>query len=653
MRRMKFIIFAILCAIVIAVLGEAQMLSMMKYQEKQSESVSVAFEEGDETGGTQIEVLAKKHGVALYCISDDGNTGINMSSIVYYTGGSEKAVREATNLIPGTMKSLLLGDIDVTYKQMSEMKKETFDVFFLDDTGADAFCSELKNNCETKRRAAKDTSVNEYDAVCIAIIVIALLFMFILCCADVAFSKKEVFVKLTLGERLSSYILKRYGVDVGVFALEFGILAVIASCFISLVCAVKLLIIFVAVYAVIAFIPYISLVFMNYRRMAHGSGISSNMLMLNYALFALTTIMLFVVFSLGISMYDSTKRYIIASDFFDENDSHCSIVAEYNLDENPDPIEQKKQMNKNWELKSDIYRNHYNDYEPIALVNLTPENDGRYIIYTNAGAGDYLKSVIDEFDPSNLKNDICILLPASCSEAERKKLISETKNAVSNADDRDAEFDCDIILYNGNVNVLYLSFYGGLDPFSFTESPCIFFTKEPVEAFADRRLSFPKDTIYKIDNAAATELVKEFGLEKHYFEKMNVHDYYEHFWVLIKASLIAIVALVCLLIVIEGILISTIVKLEYTVDAIELSIKKVLGYTILQKNTYIFEITAISTLISFGVSFYICGVKLGAPISAILIMAALVFIFEVAIIVNRIVKVENTSIVKILKGGSL
>lgn len=91
-------------------------------------------------------------------------------------------------------------------------------------------------------------------------------------------------------------------------------------------------------------------------------------------------------------------------------------------------------------------------------------------------------------------------------------------------------------------------------------------------------------------------------------------------------------------------IIRLIIRQEYKARAVELSIKKVLGYSILQKNKKIFIFTLASFIFSL-LSSVIGGYFVNkSSIAAIILAAGILFICEICIMVRDIRKIEKTNI---------
>ena len=108
-----------------------------------------------------------------------------------------------------------------------------------------------------------------------------------------------------------------------------------------------------------------------------------------------------------------------------------------------------------------------------------------------------------------------------------------------------------------------------------------------------------------------------------------------------------------LLFIIELGIIATIVRLEYSVNAIELAVKKVMGYSVWKRhkaillNIILSAIIAVVLLLCMGILF-----ELEEPYLIVLSGVCLMMV-ELVMTFIFIRKFEKVNIVKILKGGAL
>ena len=95
------------------------------------------------------------------------------------------------------------------------------------------------------------------------------------------------------------------------------------------------------------------------------------------------------------------------------------------------------------------------------------------------------------------------------------------------------------------------------------------------------------------------------------------------------------------------------VKMEFRLNAMEISLKKVLGYRFYERHK---RFISVNLLENIAVVILICIVSLfisNASVGIALLVGALLTIIEMAIIFTNVMWVEKTNISKSLKGGCL
>ena len=104
---------------------------------------------------------------------------------------------------------------------------------------------------------------------------------------------------------------------------------------------------------------------------------------------------------------------------------------------------------------------------------------------------------------------------------------------------------------------------------------------------------------------------------------------------------------------IETIFVAVIVRMEYSVNAKEIAIKKILGYSIFQKNKQILSVTLIVYIaVIFMAAIINCFFEL-SDIRFVAIGCALQLCIEILVIFFLVIKTDKVKIIKILKGDSL
>lgn len=161
--------------------------------------------------------------------------------------------------------------------------------------------------------------------------------------------------------------------------------------------------------------------------------------------------------------------------------------------------------------------------------------------------------------------------------------------------------------------------------------------------------------MFKVTDSEIQEFLDKYNLELSggTCSKVNVYENFEAEHDRAEKMMGIFLVLFLVLFLLETALISTVIRLDYSVNAKELAIKKVLGYSVFEKNRKIFAITIGVMALGIITSVVISSVyKIANPFT-VAVGCGVLSAAEIIIIVLNIIKTEKAQLVKILKGGSL
>ena len=157
----------------------------------------------------------------------------------------------------------------------------------------------------------------------------------------------------------------------------------------------------------------------------------------------------------------------------------------------------------------------------------------------------------------------------------------------------------------------------------------------------------------KNDSDKVNKFIEEHNLKDQIVNKVNILDKYKDSWIIAKRILYINLIFSTLVLLLELIIINSIIRLEYKINAIELSIKKVIGYSILEKNKKIIIMVVITTILSTLISVIVSLIMKFEYAYYLAFGGVIILILELFVIMFYINKVETSEILKILKGGNL
>jgi hypothetical protein len=159
------------------------------------------------------------------------------------------------------------------------------------------------------------------------------------------------------------------------------------------------------------------------------------------------------------------------------------------------------------------------------------------------------------------------------------------------------------------------------------------------------------DIMYRLDGMKASEIEQKYGLKD--VTITSVPSRCEQY----RASIIRVLLLnliICIfMMILEVIIIMTIIKLEYMINAKELAIKKILGYSIIKKNGFLFLTNFLSAGVAVISVLIYSSMYNVVSIPLIVLSTFGLVISEMILIIFYIIKTEKTQATKILKGGTL
>ncbi|MCL2253165.1 MAG: hypothetical protein FWC09_01850 [Lachnospiraceae bacterium] len=159
--------------------------------------------------------------------------------------------------------------------------------------------------------------------------------------------------------------------------------------------------------------------------------------------------------------------------------------------------------------------------------------------------------------------------------------------------------------------------------------------------------------MFNLDTETLTEIINRFGLENEIVRITNVFEVYNHFWFMIRAGIFASLLVSLMSLLLAVITVFQIVNLEYTVNAIELCVKKIHGYGVLKKTMDIIGSLLICNLISIVITVIIMVIILDMSALAVAISVSIIIIIDFIALLLSTHRIEKVRITKILKGGAL
>jgi hypothetical protein len=283
----------------------------------------------------------------------------------------------------------------------------------------------------------------------------------------------------------------------------------------------------------------------------------------------------------------------------------------------------------------------------MGLVDLGRWQTEAGYVMADQGARDYLQQSIPELSDKVLTEKIYYLMPQALLDNEAVRADMQSIAYAYYL----TETEYEIIGYREPAWIMAISNRGRVDS-TLKRNPVIIFNN-----IAD--LTIPLDSILYLSNATMYRLsAAEFEevARRNDFDglhhRTNVYENYLYSWALIRRGLFMGVVFLIILLLLEGLILRSILRYEYQVNAKFLLLSKIHGETGLYRMRKVL-LSLSGGILSLLVSVILCLILELTTLFYILTGGCLVIVLEYFFIMVYSRKLDQANISKIFKGGSL
>ncbi|MEG2782287.1 MAG: DUF1430 domain-containing protein [Oscillospiraceae bacterium] len=605
---------------------------------------------------------AKKYNIGVLAIDRNVENAFTSVIKIYTTNVNKKLLSDKYSIDEKTYPSILCGKTDVHIDDFKNLINiNSIKTYYL--LGSESNLIKFKNSMEKNyicgRVKPPQDILSQSSNESLLIWSLAVCLIIFLSVYDIVYQKKENFVKITLGESINKIILKNVAVDTGVIISLFLLCIGILQFFTDSLFNIKISILMLTILIIINSLLYLSLYFFNYKEVLSNSKASKKLLSLNYIIKIFTVIVTIIIVSSNFVVINKSIQFYKQKELIDNYRDYYFTYFDYKsigiTSEEAEMLSKKAKQGND-----DFYRRYYNKFDSTMLCESFGVARNCVAISANRRAVPYLTQKIKELEGIELKEKLYILMPNKLPVIDGIDNVKEfLVSASSFIPYLKENTPIEIIRYN-NARLVY---FDELLPqmSSWTENPIIYlnnldiskyeFTETELYGVGD--VSYSPSVIYNISKDEVDKFTNEWGFDNGFHSLTNVGDNYDYQWSIMKRSLYLNTIFSLLILMLEFIIIHTIIKLEYEINAIEFAIKKVLGYSVWQRNRKIIAYTLGTTVFGVIASLLINVLTGFGEIVFISAGGGFVLIFEAFIIALFTKRYDNSNIQNILKGGSL
>lgn len=644
MRKIKYIVTALLLSVATVFVSEFYIFHLDNFQDKYYHTTFYKpYDISDQQMNAEIQMVADEHHVQIFSIKKEIHSTIR-SDITIYGDPEVMQEIEKSDVLLKNNQSLFLGNVNIVSKPYAALQNsESGHDYYL--IGEPNHLYKFKQALVTKYAGGfpqKGAPANEGVIVGTFLAVVLSLILF-LTFYEIQFLKKEVLLRTLMGESIRNIIFRRIGQDIFVFCIIYVICFVVTSPFHHSLFNFKVNITTFIAFLLLNSLCYLLLLTGNPKHIlssTHGKRI----LTLNYGLKAIVGILSILAVTVMATFINQGINFYKQKEIISEFKNHSYVQLSYkDFDKYNESVEIQETFYKTFQSKS---------VESINLQETTQvmTNFDYPVIKMNKGYIPHLPSEIQQ----QMKDEfVYILIP---DELKNRHLpLEELKNTYSRYEYEHPDFQ--VIYYDVNVEIFnsksrYYPFRTWMekDPIMMLNNSSHLPEKVPDGM---PRLYIAYDFMYEITDQEYEQFISTHQLEDELHIRTNVEELYLHNWTIIKRSMYISIILLSLILLLNTFVISTILRMEYTLNAKQLLLMKLFGNSIWARNKKIILLTVLTSLVSTAAAIII-SLYLNLPHIKYLLVGSLVLVVvEVVVLFLNIRSVEKNNLVKILKGGLL
>lgn len=659
MKLLKYVLSFLILFVGLFIIGESHTFRLNNfYTPFISTSAYLAHNTTEEEMITDMLSAAERNEVEFFAYTRSTPNSMNTEYTIYGSSELQKYFEQELDIRPVQYKSMLLEDIQFKFKGFSSIEglNKIHDFYIIGDLKkSEEFKAEIvdKYGGSIPREGYQD-HISEY-----LILSVWLLMIFVILFIsyyDSLSQKREIVLRWTMGESIRKLYWKNVLMDTAFITLFiiliFSLLASITSVFFGF----KISVLMFGILIIGNAFMYINIFFFKLKEsFANSKGDSKRLLSINYGLKLISVLLTIFIISANLVVIQESIKLYKQKPFFEEHKDYSYIRLNYRPE-----INSEGALVSRLDEGQALYKQFYENYFTSSKATILTDTD--YLLYgngiiANIHATDYLKEQIKELRNVNFNKDICIIVS---DQYKNNVDVEETIQESLHHYFGEKGYSTETIFYKDNIEVLYtdvLDTYGS----NYKHNPIILLNaidvekanSEHIRLGTDYMSNFHEDVLFKMDDQTYEAYVAEHGLEGEIVRKTNVLDKYMNSWEIAKRLLFINLIFSLLVISLELIIITTIIRLEFRVNAIELSLKKVLGYRMVSKNKLIILMTMITTILSVLSSIIVANLLNLNQVYYIALAGLLILIIEAIVISFYIRKIDGAQIPKILKGGNL
>ena len=650
MKCVKFVITALLALFCFVMSSELYQLHLQMFS---NQYFYIDIENEDRSQVCSIVAsAAKKYSEYVFAIERQNVDAFHSRITIYADEDTRNILSREQNIAEGEASSFFSGSTEVVLLPFSDVVNDESVVryFF---TGSKDTVSSIRQNIYSQVATSyihKD-SVSVADKLIYGIWIILFGLILLLTWADIQFSKKSDFLKISMGSSVGKMIFGKILVDIVFNVAIFGAVYAILQSRLFLSYKLNFALYALLIFFVLNSLLYLTLLKVDYKEVIYGANINGKLLANAYLLQAIVVILMVVSLSSNLVAIRENEKELAPYNTIEQLDGYTSLSIT--------PIEGGQSSESVVELEASIYLEAYLQ-DKVLLSTFCAALDDEPIVVLNEAALNTVVLSAGVFQ-EDLKSDFVVYIP---------------ENRYSEIDSYDIEF----------AAATTASTFFGLESYSFeareySHVDVVYFDLRNVSelTFGSDLISDPIVVYCNLSKARINELLMnntaiDFGdrwtniifdiNDTSFFSKSiknrladvqfrSVIELCNQYKSNLVRGVLLNSVLSAFLLVLNVMLISVIVKIEYLVHSKEIALKKILGYSVLQRNIAILFPNVLAVSIACITGTILSKMYGIFDIVALCIVSLTILFVNSILILTNMTAAEKHNTAHILKGGSL
>lgn len=597
-----------------------------------------------------------RRGMAAFAVEFHSQDAFISTLTIYANDQARDMLTDGYFLSAGSKKSFFSGNTEVEYRDLSEAIDDNWERrFYFSGTKEEVadLRSEIGASYATSYLHKENTTVNAW--LIYVVWGLSLFFLLLLTWLDIQFQKKESFVRMSLGHSPLSLAIKNMMLDSAVFAGVFLTVRFLLRRYVYLDYEWTKAVMCFCGFLLLNAALYLSLLRYDDKEILYGANLNAKTLSNSYVLKAVTMIVAIASLSVNATLITENARYLGYYEDIGQYQDYGTLSLTVSPSHSGEDYDQR--LDSLW---TKLYLQAYRDGNAAFSVSPGAYGDGQPVIAVSERMEGAVSNAALLSDLADV--DFHVFAPAQIAdEKDTMDFALYIGQEMFGLAESGSTYE--IIPYTDDTEVLYFDLRAASSDLAFgfdkAENPVFVYctvAEEKLDALLQDLPYFGNTNrtanyLFRFRAEDITAIQDMEGVETCiYTPLMDICGQY-------KAQLMRIVilntAISVFLLLLEMVIIVTIIRLEYMIHAKELALKKIFGYSVLNKNRGLFLLNlaaagiAVMTMIIFSVMFGLTEVPV------VLCVGAGLTAMEALFIAWHIRKLERTSIPKILKGGSL